>query len=105
MAPIVLRLGMHGRVTVNFASGCLENTAFQPLGETQHINGAVYGGLRCLNRIVLILNRRRWAREIVYFIHLHKKRKCHVVANELKTRMRVEMFYVPFGAGEEVVSA
>src|SRR5258705_7138180 len=68
--PVVLRLGMNRRVAIDFACRCLENTAPQPLGETQHVDGSVHRRLRRLHRIVLIMHRRSRASEIIDFVRL-----------------------------------
>ena len=61
---------------------------------------------RCLgglHRIVLILDGRGWAREVVDLIYLDEQRKRDVVTQELETRLTMKVFDVAFAAGKKVV--
>ena len=62
-------------------------------------------GLRGLHRIVLIVDGRSRAGEIVDLVHLDIERKGHVVTNELEARVAEQMRDVGLGAGEEIVDA
>ncbi len=85
--------------------GGLKDAALQALGKPQHIDGAIDAGLRGLNGIVLIVDGRSRAGEIVDFIDLHIERKGHIVAYEFKARVADEMGDIGLGAGKEIVDA
>jgi len=78
---------MDGGVTVDLARGRLQDPAFQSFGQPEHIDGAVNGRLRGLHRVVLILNGRSWAGEVVNFVDLDKQREGDIVPQELKSRV------------------
>ena len=61
------------------------------LGQTQHVDRAVDASLGRLHRIVLIVDRRGWAGEIVYLIHFDKQREGDVMADEFKPLMPPDM--------------
>lgn len=63
------------------------------------------GGLGRLHRIVLVMNRRGRAGEIVDLIDLDIERKGHVMAHEFEARIAVEMVDVAPRAGEQIVRA
>jgi hypothetical protein len=96
---------MNFRISVNLARRRLQNLAFQPLGETKHVDRANHRGLGRLDWVVLVVNRGRGAGEIVDFIDFHVERKGDVVAHEFKSRLAVEMVEILFGSGEEIVHA
>jgi hypothetical protein len=54
---------------------------------------------------MLIVNWRGWARQVVDLVRLDIERKGHIVAHKFETRVVVEMLYIAFGAGEQVVDA
>ena len=56
-----------------------------------------------LNRVVLIVNRRRRTRQVVDCIYLHIKRKGNVVAEELKIRIPHQMRDISLGPRIEIV--
>jgi hypothetical protein len=51
------------------------------------------------------MNRRCRTGEVVDFIDLDVQRKGHVVAHEFEARIRMKMFDVALGSGEEVIHA
>ncbi len=61
--------------------------AREALREPQHVDRAVYAGFCRLHGIVLIVNRRGRASEIVDLIDLDVQRKGHVVTHQLEARM------------------
>src|SRR5579883_3570861 len=87
IAPVHLRLRVHSRVAIDLTRGSLKDPALEPLSQTQHVDCSVHGGLGCLHRVVLIMNRRGRAREVVYFIRLDVERKCHIVTQKFEPRM------------------
>ena len=105
VAPIVFGLRVDRRIAIDFAGRCLEDPRVEPLGQPQHVDRAVDRGLGRLDRIVLIMDRRRGAGEIVDFVDLDIERQGHVVAHELELRMAGEMRDIVLGAGEQIVDA
>jgi hypothetical protein len=65
----------------------------------------VHRGFRRLHRVVLIVDRRRRAREVVDRVDFDVQRERHVVTDELEPRVVVQMVDVPLGAREQVVDA
>src|SRR5262245_13907134 len=65
MPPKSLWLGMDACIAVNFRCGRLENFCPQTLGKSQHVDRAVDTRLRRLHWIVLVVNRRSRAVEVV----------------------------------------
>ena len=58
-----------------------------------------------LHRIVLVVDRRGRAGEIVDLVDLDIEREGHVVAHELEARMAEQVLDIALGAGEQVVDA
>jgi hypothetical protein len=94
---------MNSRIPVDLAGRGLEYAALQPLRQTEHVDGTVHRGLCRLHRIVLVMNRRCRAREIVDLVHFDEERKADIVPKELKARVRVQMLDIALGAREEIV--
>src|SRR5262249_3642865 len=105
MAPIIFGLGMDVRVAIDLRRGCLENFCPQTLGESQHVDRAMDAGLRRLYWIVLVVNGRSRAGEVVDLIDLDIERKGHVVPNKLEPMMVEQMINVALRASEEIVDA
>ena len=101
--PVILGLRVDRGVAINLAGRGLEDAAPQPLGEAQHVDGAVHQRLRRLHWIVLIVDRRGWASKIVDLVRLDVERERHVVADELKAGMSMKMLQIALGAGEKIV--
>ena len=93
------------RVSVNLAGRGLEDPRPQAFCEPEHVDGAVHRRLGRLDRVVLVVDRRRGTGEVVDLVHLHVERKRHVVPDELEARMVVQVVDVPLVAGEQVVDA
>ena len=55
--------------------------------------------------VVLIVNWRRGASQIIDLVNFHVEWKRHIVANELKTGMGMEMLNISLGAREEIIDA
>ena len=75
---------MHAGIAVDLGGRGLKNLGAQPFGQPQHVDGAVHAGLGRLHRIVLIMDRRGGAGQIVDLIDLDIERKCHVVADQFE---------------------
>ena len=54
VAPIVLWLGMDGRVALDLAGRGLEDLGLDPLGQAQHVDRPLDAGLGGLHRVELI---------------------------------------------------
>ena len=96
---------MNGGVAVHLRGRGLEDPAPETLGQAQHVDGAMHAGLGRLHGIVLIVDRRGRAGEIVDLVDLDIERKRHVVAHQLEARMADQMLDVALAAGEEIVDA
>lgn len=105
VAPVALGLGMHGRIAIDLGGGGLEDLAAQALGQAQHVDRAVHAGLGRGDGVVLVMDRRGRAGEVVDLVDLDIERKGHVMAHELEPGMVVQVLDVALGAGKEVVGA
>src|SRR4051794_12499325 len=103
VAPILFRLRVNCRITIDLRSGSLQNLRAQTLGEAEHIYGPVDTRFRRLHGIVLIMNRGGGAGEIVDFVNFDIERKCDVMAHQFKPIVVEQMFDVPAAAGEEII--
>ena len=105
VAAIALDLGMHGRVAIDLAGRGLEDLRPHPLGQPQHVDRAVDRGLGRLHRIVLVVDRRGRAGEVVDLVDLDVEREGHVVPHQLELRMAETGSDVVLVAREVVVDA
>ena len=62
VAPVVLGLRMDMGVAIDLAGRGLEDLRLHPLGQAQHVDGAMDAGLGRLHRIVLVVDRARRGR-------------------------------------------
>ena len=105
VAPVVLPLGMDQGVSVDLGSAGLEDPGPDPLGQAQKVEGAHDVGLHRLDRVVLVVHRRRRRGQVVDPVHLQQDRLGHVVADELEVRVFREREDVAPAAREQVVQA
>jgi hypothetical protein len=84
VSPVAFGLRMHGRIAVHLAGGGLKDFCLHPLGKPQHVDGAHDAGLDSFRRIVLVMNRRCRAGQIVNFIHLQKNGLCQIMTDQLE---------------------
>jgi hypothetical protein len=103
VAPVVLGLGVDGRVAVDFAGRGLENLGFDALGQAEHVDGAVHAGFGGLHGVELVVDRRGRAGQVIDLVDFDIEREGDVVAHQLEIRVVEEMGDVVLGAGEEVV--
>ena len=75
------------------------------LGEHQHVEGAHDVRLDRLDRVVLVVHRRRGAGQVVDLVDLGEERLADVVPQQLEARMVEQVLDVVPPAGEEVVQA
>ena len=103
VAPIILGLGVNGRITIDFGRGRLKNSCPHTFSESQHVDRTVDTCFCRLHGIVLVVNRRGRTRKIVNLIDLHIERKGNIVPDQLEMRMTEQVFNVPARSGEEIV--
>jgi len=103
LAPVAFRLRMDFRVAIHLAGGGLKDPRAGALGEPQHVDRAMHAGLGGLHRIVLIVNRRGRASQIVDLVHFDIEREGHIMAHQLEVRVIEQMGDIVLGASEEVV--
>ena len=92
-------------IAIDLAGRGLQDARAHPLGEAQHVDGAVDGGFGGLHRVELIVHRRGGAGEIVYLVDFHIERERHVVTHRLKARRTGDARDIILGAGEIIVDA
>ena len=90
-------------IAVDLAGGGLEELGLEPLGQPKHVDRAMHAGLGGLHRVVLVVDRRGWAGQVVDLVHFHVQREGHIMAHQLEVRILEQMQNVVLGAGEEVV--
>jgi hypothetical protein len=95
VSPIVFRLRMDLWVAVHFGRRCLHNFRLHPLGEAQHVDGAVNAGLGRLHRVVLVMGGRSGTRKIVDLVDFKIDREGDIVPDELEMFVVEQMLDVP----------
>src|SRR5688500_987073 len=105
VAPVVLRLRVDQRIAVNFRRRRLKDARAHAFGEAEHVDGAHDVGLYCFDRVVLIMDRGRRAREVIDLVHLEKDRQRDVVPDQFEVWIVEEMQDVLAPAGEKVIEA
>ena len=105
VAPVILGLGMNGRIAIDLRGGSLKNPALQALGKTQHVDGAMYAGLGGLHGIVLIVDGGCRAGEVIDLVHLHIEREGDIMPQKLKAWKAEQMVDIAFCSGEEIIDA
>ena len=75
---------MHVRIAIDLAGRGLQHPRLEPLGEAEHVDGAHDAGLGRVHGVVLIVDRRGGAGEVVDLVDLDKERQRHIVADELE---------------------
>jgi hypothetical protein len=103
VAPIALRLGVHRGIPIHFRCGSLEYSDFQPLRETQHIDGTVNRRLRRLYGIELIVDGRSGTGQIVNLVGFHVQRETHVMTDHFEVRISEKMSNIPPSSRIEVI--
>ena len=87
VAAVIFSLRMYDGVAVDLGCRGLQDFGFQPLGQTQHVNRAVHRDLGRLHWIELVVDRRRWAGQIVDLVDLDIKREGDVVPKDFEMPM------------------
>ena len=105
VAPIFLGLRMRHRIAIDLAGRGLQDPAFQPLGEAEHVDRAVHRCLHRLDRVVLVMDRRSRTGEVVDLVDLDIEREADVVPQELEARVHVHMVEVALGRRKQIVDA
>ena len=94
---------MYERVAVDLAGGCVQHHRLCLEGEIEHVHNAEHGALGRLHRVLLVVDGRCGAGEVVYLVELSPERLRDVVQHERELRVAEEVVDVGLGAGEEVV--
>lgn len=105
VAPVALRLRMDIGIAVHLARRGLENLGPYPFCQTQHIDGTMHTGLGGLYRVMLIMDRRGRAGQIVDLIDLNIEREGDVVAHQLEVGIIKQVQDVILIAGKIVIDA
>ena len=97
---------MNERVAINLGCRRLQDPCLYAFCQSEHVDRAHHVGLYRLDRVVLVMDRRRRASEIVDLIDLEQDRLGHVVPDELESLVVEQMRrYSAFAAGEKIVEA
>src|SRR6266550_8662168 len=103
MPPILFRLRMHLRIPVYFRGRGLENSSADALGQPQHVDGSNDARLNGLDRVVLIMNRRRRAGQVIDLIDFEQDGFNHIVTHKFKTRIGHQVGDVLSTYREEII--
>ena len=90
-------------IAVHLAGAGLQHARTHAARKTQNIHGAHDAGLHGLDWVVLIVARRRGARQIINLIHFKLNWIGHVRAHQFKVGIAQQMFDVSAVAGEEII--
>ena len=104
MAPVVLRLRVHLRVTINLTGGRLKNPGFDPLGKTEHVDGAMHTGLGGLHRIVLIMDGTCRAGKVVNLVYFDIQGKADIVPVDFEIRVINKVNDITLCAGKKIIN-
>ena len=105
VAPVVFLLGVNRWVAIYFAGGGLEYPCLYPFCQPQHVDGAHDTGLDGLYRVVLIVDRRSGAGQVVYLINFEENGLHQIMTDEFEIGPPEEVAHVLFSPGEEIVQA
>ena len=94
---------MDGRIAVNFAGRRLKNPRLGAFGQAEHVDRAVNAGLGGLDRVELVVHRRRRTGQIVDLVGFDIEREGYVMAHQLEGRMAEQAADVVAPAGEKVI--
>ena len=103
VAPVGLRLRMHVRIAVALGSGGVEDAGLGLERELEGVHHAEDRRLGGLDRVVLVVDWRSGAGQVVDFVELPPERLRHVVDEKREARVVHQVVEVGLGAGEEVV--
>ena len=103
VAPVGLQLRVHERVAVHLARGGVEHACLRLEGEVEHVHHAEHGALRGLHGVLLVVDGRGGAGEVVDLVELPPEGLGHVVQDERELGIAEEVVDVGLRAGEEVV--
>ena len=94
---------MNNRITIHLAGRGLQYFRIQSHCQSEHIDSTHHRCFGCLNRIMLIMDRRRRTSQGVYFIHLGRIRISNVVSYNFKMMVPHQMLYIVLGTCKEVI--
>ena len=97
ITPVALFLGMLKRIAVDFACGSLENFCIFTLCKSKHLHRTKHVCADRLHRIMLIVDGRGGAGEIVDLIHFKIQRLAHISFAHFEVRI--------FKKGREILSS
>ena len=103
VAPVGLHLRVDERVAVDLARGGVEDAGLRLEREVEHVHDAEDGALRRLYRVLLVVDGRGGAGEVVDLVELSPEGLSHVVQDEREAAVLEEVVDVGLRAGEEVV--
>ena len=94
---------MHLGISIYFRSRGLKNSRPDTLGQPQHVNGSNDAGLNRLDRVVLIMNRRRGTGQVIDLIDFEQDGFNHIVTQKLKLRIAHQVRNILSPSREKVV--
>ena len=93
------------RVTIDFRSRRLKNSRANPFGQAEHVDGSDYVGFDSLYRVVLVMDGRSRASQIIDLVNLEKDRLNYIMAQQFKAMVIEQMSDVFAPSGKEIVQA
>ena len=105
IAPICLLLRMHHRIAVYLAGRSLQDFGLGAFGQPEHMDGSHDRGFQGLDRVVLVMNGRCGAGEVVYFVDFGMVRLDDIVAYQFEMVVFQQVADIVLTAGEVIVHA
>ena len=90
---------MQFRVAIDLRRRSLKNSSINPFGQAQAIDGSHNRRLDRLDGIVLVMDRGRWASQVVNTIYLNLEGVDNIMPHKLEFRGIPKMDNVSFGPG------
>src|SRR5580658_9785901 len=103
VSPIAFALWMNRRVSVDLGGRGLQDWRSEALGEAQHVDRPQNAGLGGLDRVELVMHRRRGTRQVIDGVHFDIERKRDVVPEDLEAAIAEQVLYIPARPCEKIV--
>jgi hypothetical protein len=94
---------MYLRITIDLAGGGLKHPGTRATSKAEHIERTNYAGLGGIDGVVLIMDGRGWASQVIYLVNLSPQRINNVVAQELEVLVIQQVQYIIFCAGKKII--
>ena len=94
---------MNFRITIDFGGGSLEYFSTDPFSKPQHIDSSMDRSFNGLDRVVLVMDGRSRAGQVVDFVHFNIEGKRYIMADQFKIWIIQQMFDIGLGPGKIII--